>query len=308
MRYVLTTLLLACACVSSVWGQSDARVRSVTYQAQGVVTVPVARGVVTRIVFSPAEKLKVVASGFSADCGRAEAEWCITGDPGSNQVVVKPRDGATQTNLEISTDKRDYSLLLRVVSGGHLAASRGAVRELGNDEPLYRVVFAYGDDPMAAVKSGTAAREAALRSAMELMEPAKVPAVDPKAQVAEKMRAWSADPRNSRYSLQVLKGSKDIEPSAIFDDGRFTYFEFREAREVPAVFAIDATGAESRVPFHMKDSLLVVQRTARRFVLRLGNAAVGVWNDGYDELGRGSPSGTTVSGVVRVLKQGANDE
>ena len=57
-----------------------------------------------------------------------------------------------------------------------------------------------------------------------------------------------------------------------------------------------------------REKLLVVQRTARRFVLRLGNAAVGVWNDGYDELGRGSPSGTTVSGVVRVLKQGANDE
>jgi len=52
----------------------------------------------------------------------------------------------------------------------------------------------------------------------------------------------------------------------------------------------------------MEGDLAVVQRMGRRFVLRLGRGAVGVWNDGFDAEGIPPVAGTTVDGVDRALR------
>ena len=61
-------------------------------------------------------------------------------------------------------------------------------------------------------------------------------------------------------------------------------------------------GEETRINFHMQDDLAVVQRTGRRFVLRLGEAVVGIWNEDFDETGVASKDGVTVSGLRRVVR------
>ena len=99
-------------------GDGDQRVRYVTYQKDEVTNVTVRRGVVTRIVLGDDERIVIAGSGFLADCAKPEAEWCIRADVGTNQVWVKPKDHATHNNLEIRTDKRDYSLEFTVV-GDH---------------------------------------------------------------------------------------------------------------------------------------------------------------------------------------------
>lgn len=52
----------------------------------------------------------------------------------------------------------------------------------------------------------------------------------------------------------------------------------------------------------MEKEFAVVQRMGRRFVLRLGQAVVGVWNDAYDMNGVPPANGVTVSGVSRVVR------
>ena len=52
----------------------------------------------------------------------------------------------------------------------------------------------------------------------------------------------------------------------------------------------------------MEKDLAVVQRMGRRFVLRLGDAVVGIWNDAYDKTGVSAIEGTTVSGITRTLR------
>jgi type IV secretion system protein VirB9 len=82
--------------------------------------------------------------------------------------------------------------------------------------------------------------------------------------------------------MQLLEGSEEIAPVLVFDDGRFTYFRFQASRELPSLFQVSPAGEETRVNFHIEEDLAVAQRTGRRFVLRQGRAAVGIWNDAFD--------------------------
>jgi type IV secretion system protein VirB9 len=84
------------------------------------------------------------------------------------------------------------------------------------------------------------------------------------------------DRRNTAYSY---KGSSTNLPSAVFDDGRFTYFRWPEAAEVPALFMVQPNGSETLVNYVVRDGYEVVEQTAPRFVLRDGKEATTVIND-----------------------------
>jgi type IV secretion system protein VirB9 len=203
---------------------------------------------------------------------------------GANQIWVKPRDGATTNNLELKTDRRDYSFELRLLSDAR--GSEPIARD-PQSEPMFRVIFRYPSliKPTLAVSG----------------EPVPPPPSD--AEIVND-RVAHAKPvmRNTRYTMQVLKGAEDIAPSLVFDDGRFTYFRFANDREIPTIFAISPNGEEERINFAMEGDLAIVQKMGRRFVLRLGKAAVGVWNEAFDPDGVAPIEGTVVDGVERVLR------
>ncbi|MBS0151057.1 MAG: TrbG/VirB9 family P-type conjugative transfer protein [Nitrospira sp.] len=273
-------------------GDGDQRVRYVTYQRDEVTRVMVRRGVVTRIVLGDDERIVIAGSGFLADCAKPEAEWCIRADVGSNQVWVKPKDHATHNNLEIRTDKRDYSLEFTVVEDA-LGRKRKAAPGLhGKDEPMYRVIFRH---PLMPSNPATLmAMQVSAHRAKQARDKAEL--------LAERLDSFIPEPRNWSYSMEVLPGGDDIAPALVFDDGRFTYFLFPPNREIPAIFYFSPLGEETRINFHMEKDLAVVQRMGRRFVLRLGDAVVGIWNDAYDKTGVPSVEGTTVSGITRTLR------
>ena len=266
-----------------VAGERDARVRYIDYVADQVSVIKVRRGVVTRIMLEQGERIAVAASGFGADCTVDTNEWCIRADVGSNQVWIKPLDGATHNNLELHTDRRDYSMEFRVLPD---APSGRAPRARLADEPMFRVIFKYPRSPVPLSQA---------LAAVGSQRPAYAPA---RASTQLPLPA----PRNWDYTMQVLPGGADIAPALVFDDGRFTYLQFPGNREIPAVFAVSANGEEGRVNYHMEGDLVVVQRTARKFVLRLGAAVVGVFNESFDADGVPVHGGTTRSHTVRELR------
>lgn len=274
-------------------GDGDQRVRYVTYQRDQVTRVTVRRGVVTRIVLSEDEHIVIAGSGFLGDCAKPEAEWCIRADVGTNQIWVKPKDHATHNNLEIRTDKRDYSLEFTVVGDNRIGRERKpASGHKGREEPMYRVIFRH---PLVLAGPATlTAAQASIRRATQVREEART--------LAERLDSFIPEPRNWRYSMEVLPGGEDIAPTLVFDDGRFTYFVFPPNREIPALFYLSPLGEETRINFHMEKDLAVVQRMGRRFVLRLGEAVVGIWNEAYDSTGVPTVEGTTVSGISRTLR------
>lgn len=274
----------------------DARIRYIDYQPDHVAEIAVQRGTATRIVLAADEHIlrDGAGTGFSADCAKPELEWCMRADPGSNQVLVRPKAGATGNNLELRTDKRDYSFHFSVLpdAAAPRQQRRQPVQQVKQGQlvqPAYRIMFRYSTDP---ANNGSNANNGS--------------AAPPKPGAAQLIAAARPAPRNWQYSMQVMPGANDIVPALVFDDGRFTYLQFPANREMPTIYAIGAGDAEARVNFHIDPhdpGLLVVERMARRYVLRLGRAVVGLWNDAYDSYGSAPADGTTVEGVRRALRQ-----
>jgi len=273
-------------------GSLDQRVRYVTYKQDDVTIIHVSRGVITRIVLGEDEKIIIAATGFQGDCAKPEAEWCIRADVGTNHVWVKPKDHATHNNLEIRTDKRDYSLEFQVLADHKLPRSRKPSEGQGPEEAMYRVIFRH---PLPLPNPQTVmAINASLDHSKQVREDQQT--------LAERLASFTPEPKNWAYSMEVVSGSDEIAPALVFDDGRFTYFSFPPNRDIPAIFYLSPVGEETRLNVHMEKEFAVVERMGRRFVLRLGQAVVGVWNDAYERDGVPPANGVTVSGVSRLLR------
>ena len=258
---------------------NDNRIGYVTYKPDSVFNISVRRGVVTRIIFEADEKIIDTGTGFTADCGKDDFEWCIRAAKDTNQIWVKPRKGATHNNLEVATSKRDYSFRLDVLPD----SPKGKAAD-----DIYRVIFQY---PVPKVSLPPA-----------LFADANATSLASDKQIIEARLSEQPLPRNTNYSMETLGGGDLIAPSIVFDDGRFTYFQFPNAREIPVPFAINPDGLESRVKFHVDGDFLVIQRLAPRFVLRLGESVVAIWNENYESDGIPTHSGTTSLGVKRQVK------
>jgi type IV secretion system protein VirB9 len=245
----------------------DSRVRHVVYRQDEVVRVIAQRGFATHIALDPAEHILVVAPGDRDG-------WQVVATRGEHDVYLKPQLVAHDTNLEIRTDRHSYSFDLVVLP---LRA------RFGNDREMYRITFVYPD---AEVAKATAADDATLVRE-RLDQPPVV--------------------RNAAYSMQVMVHSEDIAPTAAWDDGRFTYIRIPNNRRIPAIFRVANDDSESVVDRHMEDDVIVVHEVARRFVLRLGDEVVGLWNDAFEVDGVPPADGTTVSGVKRVLRSDGHE-
>lgn len=93
---------------------ADVRIRTVDYVADGVISVPVSTGVVTRIVLERGERIIAAATGVSSKCDNDLYQWCVVADADANEIWVKPKAGARRNNLELKTDRRNYSFDLSV--------------------------------------------------------------------------------------------------------------------------------------------------------------------------------------------------
>lgn len=289
----------------------DTRIRIVMYQPHNVTKVFVRRGVVTRIILEQDEKIDVSVIGLSADCKAVADEWCITAEAGGNQIFVRPRDAARFNNMEVRTNKRDYSLEFAVVADQRVPAQSGG--RSTNIPAFYRVIFQYeAPQPVGAAAAPVVIsreRQVAIINLARSLAPAVTPAVGSVSGVQKPGERLNDEPigavRNANYGKQVLRNGADAEPSAVFDDGRFTYFEFMGAREIPAIFAHGSDGEPVRVNWHMEPPFVVVQRTARQFTLRLGGAVVGIFNHAFDAVGVPTATSTVSEEIQRTIKKDA---
>jgi type IV secretion system protein VirB9 len=247
----------------------DPRLRTVVFAADMVLDVPVRRGQITQIVFGDDEQIMgTPVSGKGANCADETHTWCIAKQ--GRDLFVKPKSGATPTNLIVVTDRRRHAFLLHPVEGPGLTLMRLTVAA----PMLPRPVFAAAAPPPPSAK--------------ELVE-----------------GRWQARPvvRNSAYSVATGADSEDIVPVMVFDDGTQTYFSFPNNRPIPAVFEIAPDGSEEMTNTRMDpDDLLVADRVGRRFILRLGQSVAAIINDAFDLDGVPPKDGTTVPGVSRIVK------
>lgn len=183
-----------------------------------------------------------------------------------NWIVLQPDAPHADTNLVVVTNRRTYALSL--VTASKRVPSTWVLR------------FDYPDTRarLAAEAEKKATQAAAIA----------------------RSGASSSLHRNEAYSM---RGDVDLAPTAMWDDGRFTYFQYATGRDLPRVFQILADGSEAQTNFHMDADTIVVHSVAKAFVVRLGNAVLGIRNDAFAPDGQFNARGTTVPDEVRITKE-----
>ena len=244
-------------------GRHDVRMKKVVYNRDDVVKVVGHYGYSTDIELAPGESVVDIAIGDSL-------AWEIA--PSANHLFVKPREENAVTNMTVVTNKRVYQFALD--------AQRGT--SPGDRSMYFQVRFDFPEDREAEAKAQAQQRIA-----------------DARARMVDSAFAKSSLPVNWNY---YACGTREIRPSEIFDDGRFTYMRFPGGQEIPAVFMINADGSESIVNGAMRDDRFVVQVVAKQLVLRKGQSVACLQNRSYNPYGVATPTGTASPDVERVIR------
>jgi type IV secretion system protein VirB9 len=214
-----------------VAGRADPRIRSVVYNKDNVVAIDATFGTSTMIVLQDGEKIETLALGDSIS-------WKIEPNKKGDIIFVKPVEKDAMSNLNVVTDKRTYSFILR--SNMHTSQNQ-----------IYKVQFRYPDDE---------ADERLLAKAKQL---------------AAYPNARQMNVANANYNYGY-KGSEINKPSAVFDDGVKTWFVFEG--EISAIYSVDGNRNESLINYHREGVYTVVDKVNFQWTLRNGDDATCVFN------------------------------
>jgi type IV secretion system protein VirB9 len=199
--------------------------------------------------YRDSEIYKVVASyGFQTTIEFSSQETIETisiGDsigwqvvPAGHRVFLKPQELNALTNMTVVTSMRPYYFEL------------GAKKSRDPQSVTFLIRFTYPDDGPTGVGVAVGSKAPAL--------PAKKPT-----------------DYNFNYTLT---GSHDIAPTRVFDDGEFTYMQFRSMTDLPAIFLVDKEKQESVVNYRIEGPYVVIERTGAQFSLRHGGEITCVHN------------------------------
>lgn len=162
-------------------------------------------------------------------------------NPSGNRIFLKPIEQNALTNMTVITDKRTYLFELH-------AAETKDIRDK-NMVFSYRFIYPQSD-----------------ASALDYSQLEDIP-------------DFEKEPGKYNFNYSI-RGSSVVEPIRIFDDGEFTYFEFRDKNaEIPAFFRVDTKGDEELINFRKRGNYIVVERVTQRFTLRRGADIICVYND-----------------------------
>lgn len=167
--------------------------------------------------------------------------WML--NPSGNRLFLKPVEQDATTNMTLITNKRVYLFELHAHETDDIA----------DPNMVFIMRFVYND-----LKDGIGSHN-----------------------YLDSVPLRDLENNPEKYNTEyTISGSEEIAPIRIFDDGEFTYFEFRDKNaEVPAFFWVDADGSEAVINYRTRGDFIVVERVASRYTLRHGKNIVCVFNE-----------------------------
>lgn len=267
--YVLG-LLLCCpsigiAGITPSVSSKDSRIQYVTYEPDNVVNIRAQIGRTTLIQLENDERL----TGDNAALGMGDAEAWNLAVKGNN-ILFKPRAASPVTNMIVTTNKRTYVFHLSLVSKR---------REKLSQSPTYILRFNY-PDTARSLNQAELTRQAQARHVLQNLPGS----------------------RNSYNDEYWGRGDKALTPTAVFDNGLFTFFQFNNGRDLPALYKTMPDSSEMLLNTHIEGDTVIVHEVARHYVLRLGKSVLGIENRGFNEKGQFNRTGTANKHSVRIVR------
>ena len=164
-------------------------------------------------------------------------------NPAGNRIFLKPIGDDAVTNMTVITSKRTYFFEMHAEYASSISDSNLA----------FITKFMYPDGQLGVPNNvGNGAT-----SGLDLGKPSGY---------------------NFRY--RISGNAVHIEPLLVFDDGKFTYFKFRDVNaDIPSIFLVDSNQNESLINYRVVDGYIVVERVTNKFTLRSGQDAICVFNE-----------------------------
>lgn len=172
--------------------------------------------------------------------------WQIV--PSGSRIFLKPTEPDATTNMTVITDQRIYLFEL------HAEEAEG----IRDNEMVFSVRFSYPDEGGVTNSVTEFAKEEIPDLSDDVLK---------------------TDMENYNFNYTVT-GSHLISPVKIFDDGEFTYIEFKDKNaDVPAIFMVDGFGSESVINYRAAGNYIVIERVASQYTLRHGDDVACIFNE-----------------------------
>jgi type IV secretion system protein VirB9 len=253
-------------------GPSDPRIKVVDYDPWAVVKITGVFRTATQILLGPDETILHVAVGDATG-------WEVAAE--KNILFVKPKAARPPTNLIVTTSRgaetRNYTFEL---------STRAGSSARNTPDTVFGLHFRYPQDEKAAAAALTGQAAALEQRIIDLK-------LD---------RAVVEGRRNLNYGVQ---GATALQPSEVSDNGRFTVLRFPGNQQVPAIYQVEASGAESLIPFDVRGEFVVVHAVVRQLRLRRGREVLCIYNQAFEPYGVNPATGTAAPDVQRT-DQGAS--
>lgn len=214
------------------------------------------------IVYSPDDVFKFVGYyGYQTSIELAKGEEVVSismGDttswqivPSGRRIFLKPIEQDATTNMTMITNKRTYFFELYAEEA----------TDIRDPNMVFNIRFLYPDqDENEDSLRSFGGREV---SGPDMSKPEKY---------------------NFHYSIS---GHEDIAPIRVFDDGEYTYLQFRDKNaEIPAIFAVDDELRESMVNYRLNTDMgntIVIEQVFKKLSIRLGKKIACLFNEAYDK-------------------------
>ncbi len=248
------------AAVNPTGVSDDGKIQVIEYNKNQVVNINSKFGVATLIQLEDDEIIDQDSNG-GLGLGDKNA-WAI--DVRGNHIFLKPTSKSPDTNMVVVTNKRTYAFNLHAVS---------------QQTAGYIVRFNY-PDTKAAMESEATRRSAAIQAKLNGVQNTSV--------------------RSLNMVGYFMRGDKAIAPTKMWDDGRFTYLQYANSADLPAIYRILPDGKESLVNTHVENDTIVIQETAKGYMLRLGQSALEIYNAKFDSKGTFNELGTSSEELIRL--------
>lgn len=267
----------------------DDRMQYINYNGSDVTEIRAKDGFVTAISFADDETIEDIAIGFSGGWEVKDNRNNVYIRPKALQQgengFFEPKAGEWDTNLLIVTNKRNYAFDLKLVNDH-------------KDRSAYFMKFAYPTEEQLKRNAEAKAKAEKNREiAKQKAEQAETEAVN------QSLNKFTV-PRNWDYTMRVGKDSREIAPKFAYDDGVRTYIGFDTTNSIPSVFYYQGEQemmSNTSVKKQGNYTVIVVHKTASRFILRSGEQVVGVINYGFGKNPTSQVS-TTTNQVIREVK------
>jgi len=213
-----------------------------TYESNRIYPVRTGLGITTQIELSPNEKVLDFSTGFSSG-------WELTRR--ENVFYLKPRNIDVDTNMLVRTDTRSYMFELKVV-----ATDWTALEQAKQAGVQYRIAFIYPNNAEPSSKDEDVRQ---LTTSLD------------------KTRTYNFD-----YDYSTRTKQSWLIPTAVYDDGQFTYIKMSDMKQsptgnFPAVFArTRSKGEDFVVNTTVENNVMVVHGTYPYLVIRHGKNVIGL--------------------------------